>query len=268
MVLEGKAEIVRIDNDVETTIASFGPGAFLGELSLLTGQRPYLTARIAEPGRVRWIPRDDFRRLMSEKPDIADVIFSAFSARRERLREGDGARAIRIVGTRYSSEAMALRAFATRSHLPHTWIDLEDAPDPDVLLAGMGLRPADTPAVITPTAVLRKPSPGEFAEHLGLTFQPIPGILFDLVVVGPGPPASPLPSTAPRKGSTPSRLDAFAIGGQAGASSRIENYAGFPNGISGEDLVSRTAIQAQRLGARLNAPCVAPGCAPSTGFMS
>ena len=109
-------------------IAVIPRGGFLGELSLLTGQRPYLTGRVTESGRVLRIRRDEFRRLMSAKPDIADLIFNAFSARRERLREGDGARAIRIVGSRYSSDAMALRAFATRSHLPHAWIDLEEAP--------------------------------------------------------------------------------------------------------------------------------------------
>jgi thioredoxin reductase (NADPH) len=266
VVLEGRVEIIRVDTEAETVIASFTAGAFLGELSLLTGQRPYLTARVAESGRVLRIPRDDFRRLMSAKPDIADVIFDAFSARRERLREGDGARAIRIVGSRYSSDAMALRAFATRSHLPHTWIDLEEAPDPGVLLASMGLRPSDTPAVITPTAVLRHPSPGEFAEHLGLTFRAVPGTLFDLVVIGSGPSGLAAAVYGASEGLNTVTLDAFAIGGQAGASSRIENYAGFPNGISGEDLVSRTAIQAQRLGARLNAPCVAAGLRAEHGF--
>ena len=117
VVLEGKAEIVRPDIDGEAIIATYGAGGFLGELSLLTGQRPWLTARIAEPGRVLRIPLDDFRRLMGSKPDLADIFFNAFAARRERLREGEGARAIRIVGSRYSSEAMALRSFATRSQL-------------------------------------------------------------------------------------------------------------------------------------------------------
>ncbi len=266
VVLEGNAEIVRRDIDTETMIAVFGAGGFLGELNLLTGQRPYLTGRITEPGRVLLIRRDAFRRLMSAKPDIADLIFNAFSARRERLRQGDGARAIRIVGSRYSSEAMALRAFATRSHLPHVWIDLEEAADPEVLLAGMGLRPPDAPAVITPTAVLRHPSPGEFAEQLGLTFRAVPGTLFDLVVIGSGPAGLASAVYGASEGLNTVTLDAIAVGGQAGASSRIENYVGFPNGISGEDLVSRTAIQAQRLGARLNAPCEATGLRPEHGF--
>jgi thioredoxin reductase (NADPH) len=266
IVLEGRAEVVRRDLEGEAIIASYGPAGFLGELSLLTGQRPYLSARVTEAGRVLRIPVTDFRRLMSEKPDIADLIFNAFSARRERLREGDGARAIRIVGSRYSPEAIALRAFATRSHLPHTWIDLEDSSDPDVLLASMGLRPPDTPAVITPTAVLRHTTPGEFADHLGLTFRPVPGALFDLVVVGTGPAGLASAVYGASEGLNTLTLDAVAVGGQAGASSRIENYVGFPNGVSGEDLVARTAIQAQRLGAHLNAPCAATGLRPEHGI--
>ena len=266
VVLGGKAEIVRTDIDSETIIASYGAGGFLGELSLLTGERPYLTARIAEPGRVLRIRVDDFRRLMSTKPDLADLIFNAFAARRERLRTGAGARAIRIVGSRFSPEAMALRSFATRSHLAHVWIDLEEAPDSEVLLASMGLRPPDTPAVITPTAVLRRTSPAELAEHFGLTFRPVPGALFDLVVIGTGPAGLASAVYGASEGLNTVSLDAVAVGGQAGASSRIENYVGFPNGISGDELVSRTALQAQRLGARLNVPCEATGLRPEHGF--
>jgi thioredoxin reductase (NADPH) len=266
VVLEGEAQIIRPDIDSEAVVATYGPGGFLGELSLVTGQRPYLTARVKEPGRVLRVRRDDFRRLMRSKPDLADIIFTAFAARRERLRQGDGARAVRIVGSRYSPEALALRAFATRSRFPHVWIDLEDAPDPEVLLASMGLRPPDMPAVITPTAVLRRATPGEFAEHLGLTFRTVPGMLFDLVVVGTGPAGLAAAVYGSSEGLNTVCLDAVAIGGQAGASSRIENYAGFPNGISGEELVSRTAMQAQRLGARLSAPCEAAGLRPEHGF--
>lgn len=268
VVLEGRAEVVRIDAaiETETVVVSYAAGGFLGELNLLTGQRPYLTARVTESGRVLRIPRDAFRHLMSAKPDIADLIFNALTARRELLRSNDAARAIRIIGSRYSPGAMALRAFAMRSHLPHAWIDLEDVDDPDVLLASMGLRPIDAPAVITPTAVLRTPTPGEFAEHLGLTFRPVPGTLFDLVVIGTGPAGLASAVYGASEGLTTVTLDAVAVGGQAGASSRIENYAGFPNGISGEDLVARTAIQAQRLGAHLNAPCEAVGLRAEHGF--
>src|SRR6202041_714092 len=106
-----------------------------------------------------------------------------------------------------------------------------------------------------PTEVLRRPSTATFAEHLGLTFNPTPGFIFDLVVVGSGPAGLAAAAYGASEGLSTVSLDAVAIGGQAGASSRIENYTGFPNGISGGDLTARAAVQALRLGARLNAPC-------------
>jgi thioredoxin reductase (NADPH) len=267
VVLEGEAEIVRSsDHDSEVVIAVHGEGRFLGELSLLTGQRPYLTARVTRPGRVLVIEPDAFRRLMGSKPDLADVIFRAFVARRERLLSGEGARAIRIIGSRYSPDAMSLRVFATQNHLVHTWIDLEDEDDVGVLLASFGVRPGDTPVVITPTAVLRRPSVGKFAEHLGLTYRPAPGFTFDLVVVGTGPAGLSSAVYGASEGLSTVSLDAVGAGGQAGSSSRIENYVGFPNGVSGGDLTGRAAIQAQRLGARLNAPCEVAGLRVEHGF--
>ena len=187
-------------------------------------------------------------------------------ARREILRAGEGAGAIRIIGSRYSPEAMALRAFANRSRLPHTWIDLEDVDDAPVYLAGIGVRPRDVPVVITPTALLRRPTPGEFAEHLGLTYRNVPGYLSDLVVVGTGPAGLAASVYGASEGLETLSLDAVAAGGQAGASSRIENYVGFPNGVSGDDLVARAAIQAMRLGARLNAPVRGRGPARRRGL--
>jgi thioredoxin reductase (NADPH) len=266
VVLEGAVDIIRPDVEGETLVTTHLPGRFLGELNMVTGQRLYLTARVSQSGRLLAIPRDEFRRVMSSKPDLADVIFSAFVARREILRTGEGARAVRIVGSRYSREAMALRAFAARARVPHEWIDLEGEGDVDVLLAGLGFRPRDTPIVITSSGVLRHPTPGEFAEHLGLTFRPEPGYLFDLVVVGSGPAGLAAAVYGASEGLNTVSLDADSAGGQAGASSRIENYVGFPNGISGEDLASRAAIQAQRLGARLNAPCAVAGMRAEHGF--
>jgi thioredoxin reductase (NADPH) len=259
VILEGEVEIVRTDREGEEVLAVHTPGRFLGELNLLTGQRVFLTARVTRPGRVLEIATPEFRRLMSSKPELADPIFRGLVARRRTLAAGGGAATVRIIGSRFSSEAMALRAFAVRSKLAHSFIDLEDADDVGVLLASMGLRAGDTPVVITPTAVLRHPSPGEFAEHLGLTFHSTPGYLFDLVVVGSGPAGLAAAVYGASEGLDTISLDAVAIGGQAGTSSRIENYVGFPNGVSGEDLAAAAAIQAMRLGAHLNAPCEVAG---------
>ncbi len=266
VVLEGEAQILRVDREGELVVATHPAGRFLGELSMLTGQRPYLTARVSQAGRMLVIEPDDFRRLMAEMPELADLIFRTFVARRDFLRAGEAAQAVRIIGSRYSPEALALRAFAARSRLVHTWIDLEDEDDPEVLLAGLGLRAGDTPAVITPTGVLRHPTPGDFAERLGLTFHAVPGFLYDLVVVGTGPAGLASAVYGASEGLTTLSLDAVAVGGQAGASSRIENYVGFPTGISGGDLTARAGIQAMRLGAQLNAPCEAVGLRTEHGF--
>ncbi len=266
VVLEGEVEILRIDDTGEVVVATHREHRFLGELNLLTGQRAYLTARISQPGRVLVVDLATFRQLMSTKPDFSDTIFFALAARREILQAGEGAGAIRIIGSQYSSEAMALRAFANRSKIPHAWVDLEDIDDAPVYLATMGLRPRDVPIVIAPTAVLRNATAGEFAAHLGLTYRNVPGYISDLVVVGTGPAGLAASVYGASEGLETLSLDAVGVGGQAGASSRIENYVGFPNGVSGDDLVSRAAIQAMRLGARLNAPCEVAGLRLEEGF--
>jgi thioredoxin reductase (NADPH) len=266
VVLEGEAQVVRYDGAEEVVIATFEPGGFIGELTLLTKQRRYLTGRVTRAGRVVVIQQEDFRRMMSLRPALAETIFSAMVARREILRSGDGAQAIRIIGSRYSREAMSLRSFAEHSRLPHVWIDLEDAEDVEALLASMGVRAQDTPVAITPNGMLRRATPATFAEQLGLTFQPVPGFIFDLVVVGSGPAGLAAAVYGASEGLSTVCLDAVTIGGQAGASSRIENYAGFPNGISGGDLTARAAVQALRLGARLNSPCEVIGLRTEGSF--
>lgn len=266
VVLEGDVEVVRLDGPDATVIAAYGPGGFVGELNLLTGQRRFLTARVTSPGRVLVIEQDQFRRLMSLRPALAETIFAALLARREILRSGAGSLAIRIIGSRYSPEAMSLRSFAEHSRLAHTWIDLEEADDVRALLQTMGLGPQDTPVVLTPTEVLRRATPEMLAEHLGLAFRATPGYLFDLVVVGSGPAGLAAAVSGASEGLSTVCLDAVTIGGQAGASSRIENFMGFPNGISGGDLTARAAVQALRLGARMNAPSEVTGLRPEHGF--
>src|ERR1035441_4530112 len=179
--------VVRSDSEEEVRISTFGAGNFVGELTLLTGQHRFLSCRVTRTARLLVIAQPEFRRLMSLRPALAETIFSTLLARRELLRSGQGAQAIRIVGSRYSPEAMSLRAFAEHSRLAHTWIDLEEAADEESLLSSLGLDAHDVPAVITPTEILRRASTATFAEHLGLTFRPTPGYIFDLVVVGSGP---------------------------------------------------------------------------------
>src|ERR1700726_4856440 len=132
----------------------------------------------------------------------------------------------------------------------------------------MGLRRGDLPAVMPPTETLRRPSPAIFAEHLGLAFRPTPGYIFDLIVVGSGPAGLAAAVYGASEGLSTVCLDAVAIGGQAGASSRIENFIGFPHRISGGALTLRAPGQALRLGARLNAPCEVVGLHHEVGFQA
>ncbi len=266
VVLEGEAEIVQGTGSDEAVVLVYEPGNFIGEMNLLTGQRRFLAARMLRAGRILTVDQRELRRLLSVRPTIADVIFGALVARREFLRTGPGAQTIKIIGSRYSPEAMSLRNFAEHSRLAHTWIDLEDAADVDALLQSMDVGPQDTPVVITPTGILRRATAPALAEQLGLTFQPKPGYIFDLVVVGSGPAGLAAAVYGASEGLGTVCLDAVAIGGQAGSSSRIENYAGFPNGISGGDLTARAAVQALRLGARMNSPCEVVGLRVEASF--
>jgi thioredoxin reductase (NADPH) len=213
VVLAGQAEVVRPDGEEAELIASYGPGGFAGELNLLTGQRRFLSCRVVEDGRVLVIGEEEFRRLMSVSPGLADTIFNALVARREILRLGAGADAIRIVGSRFSPDAMRLRSFAEHSRIAYTWIDVEDADDPERLLADVGLAAADLPAAISPTETMRAVSPEVFAERLGLTFQPTPGYIFDLVVVGSGPAGLAASVYGASEGLRTVSLDSLSVGG-------------------------------------------------------
>src|SRR5262249_43383517 len=158
----------------------------------------------------------------------SDLIFRAFVARRELLRQGDAADTIQIIGSRFSPEAMALRAFAIRSRLPDRWVDVEELDDPPVFLANLGARPRHVPVVLTPPPRFHNATPGELAQHLGLTYQALPGFLADVVIVGTGPAGLAAAVYGASEGLATISLDSVGQGGQAAASSRIENYVGFP----------------------------------------
>jgi thioredoxin reductase (NADPH) len=266
VVLEGEVELLLRSWDTELVIARDAPGNFIGELNLLTGQHPYLTARVKHDGRVLEIPHREFRRLLAEDAELSSLILDALVSRRLALRENDATKTLRILGSRFSPETLRVREWVARNRLPHVFVDLEDAQDVDVLLANVGMRTIDTPVVITPTLVLRHATPGALAQHLGLTYHPVPGHTFDIVIIGAGPAGLGAAVYAASEGLDTVVLDAVSTGGQAGSSARIENYLGFPGGISGEELTSRAAMQAQRFGARINSPCVVSGLRVHEGF--
>jgi thioredoxin reductase (NADPH) len=240
-------------DEPEAVIASYGPGGFLGELNLLTGQTAYLTARVTEAGRIRRISHESFRRLMADDPEISDVLLRTFLARRDLLRDSPAARGIEIVGSGLSAEALALRTYAARQRLPHLWLDA-DSTAGQALMRLTPLAAADLPAVVTPERVLRRATPGQLAAVLGLSGHRAAGKVADLTIVGSGPAGLAAAVYAASEGLDTQLLDATGVGGQAASSSRIENYLGFPSGLSGHDLTQRAARQALKFGATLSSP--------------
>jgi thioredoxin reductase (NADPH) len=254
VVLDGAVEIVHTEDGIDDVIARHGPGGFTGELGLLSGARSQLTARVAEAGRVIEVTPADLRRLLDRETALARTIVDALLARRSIMRSGGGARTLQILGSRFSPDTQRLRRYVTRLRLPHVWEDLEESPDVDAALARFGLRPDDTPVVVTPGAVLRRPTPETLAILLGLGYEAHDGEVFDMIVVGAGPAGLAAAVYGASEGIETLIVDAVGPGGQAGSSARIENYLGFPSGISGADLTERAAAQALKFGARLSGP--------------
>jgi thioredoxin reductase (NADPH) len=249
----GQIEIVSppSSDEPEAVVARYRSGGFLGELNLLTGQTVYLTARVIEPGRIHRIAPEQFRRLMAEDPELSDILLRTFLARRDLLRGSSAAHGIEIIGSSISGEALALRTYAARQRLPHLWLDADSVAG-RTLMRSMPLTIQDLPVVVTPDQVLR---PAQLARTLGLSYGRKSTKPVDLTVIGCGPAGLAAAVCGASEGLDTVVLDVTGIGGQAAASSRIENYVGFPNGISGHDLTQRAALQAMKFGAQLSSPC-------------
>jgi thioredoxin reductase (NADPH) len=239
----------------EETIIRYGPGAFLGELNILTGQTVYLIARVVEGGRIHRIPPARFRQLMGQDPELSNILLEAFRARREALTHSGASRGIEIVGSGIDAGSLALRTYAARRRLPHLWFEA-DSVTGQALMEMTFIANADLPAVVMRDRVLRRATPGELASALGLTYRrgdadaPV-----DLAVVGAGPAGLAAAVYGASEGLRTVVLEGVAPGGQAAASSRIENYLGFPSGLSGDELAERAETQALKFGARLLSPC-------------
>ena len=245
-------------------IAVHGRHRFLGELSLLTGQRLYLTAVVRDAGEVIQVPLANLREVVAQDQSLSNVVLGAFIARRAILIDvGTG---IRVIGSRFSPDSRRLREFLARNRMPHQWIDLEDDADADALLGGLAIRPEETPVVIASGGeVLRNPSNAELGRAIGLGAPGAPPPLCDVVVVGAGPAGLSASLYAASEGLDVQAVEAVASGGQAGTSARIDNYLGFPAGISGAELTQRAGLQALRFGSRLNVPAAAVGLSSEPG---
>ncbi|MGE5636716.1 MAG: FAD-dependent oxidoreductase [Nocardioidaceae bacterium] len=258
VVLAGKVAIVAdIGRPDERVIGVHGAGRFLGELNLLTGEGVYLSARVVEDGEVLRVARGRLRQIVAGEPGLGDVILRAYLARRAIL-IGLGAGA-RLIGSRFSPDTRRLRVLMARNRLPHGFIDLEEDSGADALLRELGVEPRETPIVLRGEELLRNPTNAELARALGLQAPSSAETVHDLLVVGAGPAGLGAAVYGASEGLATAAIDAVAAGGQAGTSTRIENYLGFPAGISGMELAERAIVQARKFGASLLVPAEAVG---------
>lgn len=252
VILEGDVEIVENFGGEDRTIATHGAGRFLGEMNMLTGQAVYLSAVVSEPGKVLAIPPENLREIVTEEPTLSDIILKAFLARRQVLMNvGTG---LRIIGSHYSREALRLREFAVRNRLPHAWLDLEEENGAEAVLKEFGVERSETPVAVWNGEALRNPTNAQLARRIGLDVDNSEEQTYDLIVVGAGPAGLAATVYGASEGLSTLNLEAVALGGQAGTSSRIENYLGFPAGLSGMELASRAMVQANKFGARTTVP--------------
>jgi thioredoxin reductase (NADPH) len=250
VILSGKVAVTTTDDAGNRhVIRVHGPGRFLGELGDLEGQAAFYTAEVVEPGEVLVVPTERVRALVAHDPVLSDLILRAYLLRRSLLIQEESG--FRIIGSCYSPDTARLREFAARNRLPHRWIDLERDKQAERLLQRFGVSTQDAPVVIWGGEVLRNPTNTELARRVGL---PVPDTVpdeSDVVVVGAGPAGLGAAVYAASDGLTTAAMERIATGGQAGTSSRIENYLGFPGGISGADLAERAVLQAGKFGARI-----------------
>jgi thioredoxin reductase (NADPH) len=226
---------------------------------LLTGQARYVSVVVREGGEVLAIPPERLKEVVTEEFNLSDIILKAFLARRS-WEMRNGGTGLRLVGSRRSRDAARLREFAARNRLPHVWIELEEDPNAEALLERFGAKPSETPVAIWQGKdVLKNPTNAELAEAIGLTVDAPRKQTYDLVVVGTGPAGLGAAVYGASEGLSTLALESIALGGQAGTSSRIENYLGFPVGLSGFELASRALVQADKFGARTAVPREAVG---------
>lgn len=248
-----RGAVEAIDRSNDHVVVRVLAGHFIGELGMLMGQRTFLAGVVAEAGSVIRVCQADLQQLIHTVPELADVVVTAFAARRRLLMDwGEGG--LIIVGREGDGAALRLREFASRSRLPHRWVSRADLEAVAEVAQICDLPDQGTAVVTGRSEVLVDPSPRALACVMGMDLAADSDTLFDLIVVGAGPGGLAAAVYAASEGLAVLVVEDTAIGGQAGTSSRIENYLGFPAGISGADLAFRGMVQAIKFGARIAAP--------------
>jgi len=246
----GRAKLVETSLKGERVIAKCPPGSFIGDLAQFTGGPTLVSCVAIEHSEVLELTTEELRQLVAADPNLGDIILATMMARQEWM-EGHGYGQVRLLGSRFSRAAFELREFMGRNRAPFRWVDLDTDPAGRILLDKLGIDEADLPVLIGPHGVYRNPAIEKVAVKFGLraTVGTEP---YDLAVLGAGPAGLAAGVYGASEGLRTAVVEAYAPGGQAGTSSRIENYLGFPTGVSGAELARRATLQARRFGAVLS----------------
>jgi thioredoxin reductase (NADPH) len=251
VLLSGSMEIVQPSLHGERTIANHEAGSFTGEITMISGRRGLARGRVTEAGEFLEMSSPDLRALVARDAELSEIFMRAFILRRvELINRGQGN--VILLGSRHSANTLRLREFLTRNGHPHTYVDLDTDSTYQDLLDHFHVTVREIPVVVCNNrTVLRSPSIQELAKCLGLNAHITASELRDVVIVGAGPSGLAAAVYAASEGLDVLVIEAESPGGQAGSSSKIENYLGFPMGISGNELAGRAAAQAQKFGAKM-----------------
>jgi thioredoxin reductase (NADPH) len=259
VVTAGEIEIIDHTGGDPKTLVVHRKGQFSGDVTHVTGAPAVVSAVARSRCEAYEITSEDLRQILNQCPQLSDVILQAFISRRQLLRASPEFTGLRVIGSRYSQDTFRVRDFLAKNRVPFTWLDLEADPEVDAMLRRFGVTEADTPVVACGRMMLlRNPSNAELADDIGLRRE-LDRVVYDLVVVGAGPAGLAAAVYGASEGLRTVVLERSAPGGQAGSSMRIENYLGFPTGITGSELADRAALQANKFGARLHVPAQLTG---------
>jgi thioredoxin reductase (NADPH) len=257
VVLEGAIEIVERSRGSLHTVVVHQPGEFTGDVDTLSGRIALVEGRAAHDGRVLQLEAGDLRRAVEELPELGQTLIKAFLARRRLLLE-EGFEGVRIIGSRFSPEAHRLRDFASRNGIPFRFLDLETDAQAEALLREFNVPVSATPIVMDAEGEwYSNPSFADIGACMGMVQRMEEGHVYDLVVVGAGPAGLAASVYAASEGLDVLTTEAIAPGGQAGTSAFIDNYLGFPEGITGRALTERARLQAEKFDARITVPATA-----------
>ncbi len=266
IVKSGEIAVMDYSGDEPKTIVVHHKGQFTGDITHLTGAPAIVTLISRGDSEGYEITGDALRQMLNQCPTLSDIILQAFIARRQLLRESPNFTGLRVIGSRYSTDTFRVRDFLARNRVLFTWVDVETDPQVDLMLKKFGVTEADTPVVACGRMLLlRNPSNQQLADAIGIHRQ-LEDAVYDLVVVGAGPAGLAAAVYGASEGLLTGVLDRSGPGGQAGASMRIENYLGFPAGLTGAELTDRATLQASKFGARLSIPTPATSLTFKNGY--